>query len=179
MKRHLLTGSCLCKRVKYSVAAELQQFFLCHCEQCRKVTGSAFASNIQAAPAEVKWLAGAEYVKRFDYPGDRLFTKVFCSDCGCHFSTKPARSCLFRRGHSILSQGFFLDTISSGEIDPLGMKPESPHQEARDSWNNLSNSEDMIWLASNVCLATYNLEVADEHWQPTMSAFILLFRSGR
>jgi hypothetical protein len=33
-------------------------------------------------PAEVKWLSGAEYVKRFDYPGDRLFTKVFCSECG-------------------------------------------------------------------------------------------------
>jgi hypothetical protein len=82
MKQHLLTGSCLCKRVKYSVVAELQQFYLCHCEQCRKVTGSAFASNIQSAPAEVKWLAGAEYVKRFDYPGDRLFTKVFCSECG-------------------------------------------------------------------------------------------------
>jgi hypothetical protein len=30
----------------------------------------------------VKWLSGAEYVKRFDYPGDRLFTKVFCSECG-------------------------------------------------------------------------------------------------
>jgi len=82
MNQHLLTGSCLCKRVKYSVAAELQQFYFCHCEQCRKVTGSAFASNIQAAPAEVTWLSGAEYVKRFDYPGDRLFTKVFCSECG-------------------------------------------------------------------------------------------------
>jgi hypothetical protein len=82
MNQHLLTGSCLCKRVKYSVAAELQEFYLCDCEQCRKITGSAFASNIQAAPAEVKWLSGAEYVKRFDYPGDRLFTKVFCSECG-------------------------------------------------------------------------------------------------
>jgi hypothetical protein len=76
MNQHLLTGSCLCNRVKYSVAAELQRFYLCHCEQCRKVTGSAFASNIQSAPAEVKWLSGAEYVKRFDYPGDRFFTKV-------------------------------------------------------------------------------------------------------
>jgi len=82
MNQQLLTGSCLCKRVKYSIAAELQEFYLCHCEQCRKVTGSAFASNIQAAPAEVKWLSGAQYVKRFDYPGDRLFTKVFCSECG-------------------------------------------------------------------------------------------------
>ncbi len=45
-------------------------------------TMSLSASNIQAAPAEVKWLSGAEYVKRFDYPGERLFTKVFCSECG-------------------------------------------------------------------------------------------------
>jgi hypothetical protein len=82
MNQHLLTGSCLCQRVQYSVAAELQEFYFCHCEQWRKVTGSAFASNIQAAPAEVKWLSGAEHVKRFDYPGDRLFTKVFCSECG-------------------------------------------------------------------------------------------------
>ena len=50
MDRHLLAGSCLCKRVKYSVAAELQQFYFCHCEQCRKVTGSAFASNIRLRP---------------------------------------------------------------------------------------------------------------------------------
>ena len=28
-------------------------------------------------------------------------------------------------------------------------------------------------LASNVCLATYNLEVADEHWQLKMSTPIL------
>ena len=114
MSQHLLTGSCLCKRVKYSVAAELQQFYFCHCEQCRKVTGSAFASNIQAAPAEVKWLTGAEYVKRFDYPGDRLFTKVFCS---------------------ILSRAFFLDTISSGETGHLGTKRGFPRQGAKALWN--------------------------------------------
>jgi hypothetical protein len=82
MNQCVLTGSCLCERVKYSIATELQQFYFCHCKQCRKVTGSAFASNIQAKPAEIAWLSGAEYVKYFDYPGDRLFTKVFCSECG-------------------------------------------------------------------------------------------------
>ncbi|MGA7964636.1 MAG: GFA family protein [Gammaproteobacteria bacterium] len=82
MNQRVLTGSCLCKRVKYSIETEPQQFYFCHCEQCRKITGSAFASNILAAPAEVKWLSGEDYVKRFDYQGDRLFTKVFCSECG-------------------------------------------------------------------------------------------------
>jgi hypothetical protein len=47
MNQHLLTGSCLCQRVQYSVAAELQEFYLCHCEQCRKVTRrSRFESSI-------------------------------------------------------------------------------------------------------------------------------------
>src|SRR5262245_44676901 len=42
----------------------------------------AFALNIQAATTEVKWLSDAEYVNRFYYPGDRLFTKVFYAECG-------------------------------------------------------------------------------------------------
>ncbi len=82
MDERPLTGSCLCKRVKYSIEAELEEFYLCHCEQCRKITGSAFASNIQAKPTEIEWLSGAQYVRRFDYPGDRFFTKVFCCECG-------------------------------------------------------------------------------------------------
>jgi hypothetical protein len=77
-----LKGSCLCGRVKYSISTELQTFYFCHCEQCRKITGSAFASNILAKPAEIQWLSGGENINRFDYPGDRSFTKVFCKVCG-------------------------------------------------------------------------------------------------
>ena len=77
-----LKGSCLCGRVKYALSAPLQSFYFCHCEQCRKITGSAFAANILAEPTEVRWLAGIDYVKRFDYPGPRSFTKVFCAECG-------------------------------------------------------------------------------------------------
>jgi len=77
-----LTGGCLCNKVRYSVKAELIQFYFCHCEQCRKITGSAFAANIRANPAKIKWLSGSEFVKRFDYPGVRYFTKVFCTECG-------------------------------------------------------------------------------------------------
>jgi hypothetical protein len=77
-----LNGSCLCGRVKYSISAELKKFYFCHCEQCRKITGSSFASNILASPSEIQWIKGEELVKRFDYPGDRSFTKVFCMECG-------------------------------------------------------------------------------------------------
>ena len=64
------------------MTAETDQFYFCHSEQCRKVTGSAFAANIVAEPADVNWTAGSEHVKRFDYPGPRSFSKVFCLECG-------------------------------------------------------------------------------------------------
>jgi len=82
MHKTELTGSCLCGKVKYAITAELQRFYFCHCEQCRKITGSSFASNILAKPAEIRWLAGKENITRFDYPGERSFTKVFCKECG-------------------------------------------------------------------------------------------------
>ena len=75
-------GGCLCGEIKYSIDSKPQEFYLCHCQQCRKITGSAFASNIQLKLAEVNWLSGEENIKRFDFPGERNFTKVFCSNCG-------------------------------------------------------------------------------------------------
>ncbi|MCB1759737.1 MAG: GFA family protein [Gammaproteobacteria bacterium] len=77
-----LTGSCLCGSVKYRVNTVVHKFYFCHCEQCRKITGSAFASNILTEPSEINWLSGSKKIKRFDYPGEKSYTKVFCSECG-------------------------------------------------------------------------------------------------
>lgn len=77
-----LKGSCLCGQVKYEIDAHLKQFYFCHCEQCRKLTGSAHAANILAQPAKINWLEGAHKIKRYDAPEGREFTHVFCFDCG-------------------------------------------------------------------------------------------------
>ena len=76
-----LSGRCLCGTVQYSATVEVNDFYFCHCKQCRKITGSAFASNILTTPTTVNWITGSESVKRFDDP-KRTFTKVFCSNCG-------------------------------------------------------------------------------------------------
>jgi hypothetical protein len=82
MSSTTLTGSCLCGIVKYSVTTEIEKFYFCHCKQCRKITGSSFASNILAKPSNFTWVSGAGKVKRFDYPGAKAYTKVFCTECG-------------------------------------------------------------------------------------------------
>lgn len=77
---HHLTGSCLCGQAKYSIEAEVRDFYYCHCSQCRKITGSNCAANILVKRVEVAW-TGDEHLRRFDVPG-RSFTKVFCTTCG-------------------------------------------------------------------------------------------------
>src|SRR5262245_23949079 len=75
------SGSCLCGEVRFEIEGEFERFFLCHCEYCRKDTGSAHAANLFSTTATVKWLSGQEKVASFDLPSTR-HSKSFCSVCG-------------------------------------------------------------------------------------------------
>jgi hypothetical protein len=73
-------GSCLCGNVRYEFSGEPFLFNHCHCVQCRKAHGAAFASNLHLKPEQFRWLAGESGVARFESsPGVR---RSFCSVCG-------------------------------------------------------------------------------------------------
>ena len=74
-------GSCLCGTVKFSVENAFSQIYICHCEQCRKITGADRAANAFIEPANLVWISGSEEISRFDFPG-RSFSKAFCTKCG-------------------------------------------------------------------------------------------------
>lgn len=74
-------GSCLCGEVRYEVGGGFEHFYLCHCEHCRKDTGSAHAANLFTSAAELKWLSGEDKVKQFNLPSTR-HSRAFCSICG-------------------------------------------------------------------------------------------------
>lgn len=78
-ERH--SGCCLCGEVRYEVEGDFEYFYLCHCELCRKDTGSAHAANLFTSAAQLQWLAGADKVKHFNLPSTR-HGKSFCSICG-------------------------------------------------------------------------------------------------
>jgi hypothetical protein len=44
---------------------DFEKFYLCHCERCRKDTGSAHAANLFSSTAKLKWLSGQEKSKTF------------------------------------------------------------------------------------------------------------------
>ena len=76
-----ILGSCLCGSVTFAISDSVEQFFFCHCTQCQKSTGSAFAANIFTDPDTIEWLTGIELIQRYDVDG-RIISNVFCSACG-------------------------------------------------------------------------------------------------
>ncbi|HMN44573.1 MAG TPA: GFA family protein [Povalibacter sp.] len=75
------SGACLCGQVRYEFEGEVERFFLCHCEYCRKDTGSAHAANLFVSAGKLKWLTGREKVTEFRLPSTR-HARSFCSICG-------------------------------------------------------------------------------------------------
>jgi hypothetical protein len=82
-------GSCLCGGVRYALDAEIEQFIFCHCQQCRKASGTAFASNAPIAEAKFRLLSGQELLSSFESsPGKQ---RVFCRVCGSPVYSKSVK----------------------------------------------------------------------------------------
>ena len=75
------SGSCLCGEARFEIEGEFESFFLCHCEYCRKDTGSAHAANLFSSSAALKWTSGEESIKEFNLPSTR-HSRCFCGTCG-------------------------------------------------------------------------------------------------
>lgn len=75
------SGSCLCGAVNFEVTGDFERFYLCHCEHCRKDTGSAHAANLFSSTAALQWLRGEDLVRLFNLPGTR-HRHCFCATCG-------------------------------------------------------------------------------------------------
>jgi hypothetical protein len=75
------SGSCLCGAVRFEVEGDFERFYLCHCEYCRKGTGSAHAANLFSSTAKLKWILGEDKATRFNLTATQHI-KCFCSICG-------------------------------------------------------------------------------------------------
>jgi hypothetical protein len=78
----ILEGSCLCGSVAYRVRMPHLQFVHCHCQRCRKATGTGHATNLYVERANFEWVHGEEFTTRFDLPSAASFATTFCRRCG-------------------------------------------------------------------------------------------------
>lgn len=76
----MIQGSCLCGGVRYEYDGEIEEISMCHCSQCRKVTGSAFLPVSRIDAAKFRITAGAELLK--EYRSIPTKVRAFCGNCG-------------------------------------------------------------------------------------------------
>lgn len=76
----MLEGGCLCGAVRYEVHGPLSPAVYCHCRQCRKASGSSFATNSSVAARDFRFVAGEELVGAYESSPGQL--RCFCTRCG-------------------------------------------------------------------------------------------------
>ena len=74
------TGSCLCGAIRFRISSALAPIELCHCQQCRKAQGTAFAANSPIEKSAFHLDSGQSELAEFEStPGKK---RVFCRRCG-------------------------------------------------------------------------------------------------
>lgn len=76
----MMRGSCLCGTIRYEIRGGIIGINYCHCRQCRKASGTAFATNAAVATSEFAIVQGADGLSSIEStPGKKRW---FCSRCG-------------------------------------------------------------------------------------------------
>lgn len=91
------TGSCQCGAVRYEVTQEPMVTVACHCQDCQKLSASAFSISMLIAPDAFHLLQGELSV--FERPAEHGGTAAcyFCPGCGNRvYHDNPERPGLFR-----------------------------------------------------------------------------------
>jgi hypothetical protein len=75
-----LRGSCLCGGVEFEVAQAPETLRYCHCESCKKLSGSIGTVNGRVPSNAIRILEGKELLQTFQ-PAEGS-AKTFCRTCG-------------------------------------------------------------------------------------------------
>src|SRR4051812_45203896 len=73
-------GSCMCGAVRFEIRGELGDFGCCHCNTCRKASGSAFGANAPVDRENFVLASGEIALREYESSPGKL--RVFCSQCG-------------------------------------------------------------------------------------------------
>jgi hypothetical protein len=76
----MLEGGCLCGGVRFTITGKLGPAGYCHCKQCQRASGSAFAANAPVRTRYFAIVAGAELVREYESSPGKY--RAFCGRCG-------------------------------------------------------------------------------------------------
>ncbi|KAF3169978.1 hypothetical protein TWF225_011192 [Orbilia oligospora] len=90
-----ISGGCLCKAVKYSIAFPQgcwppKKNNICHCTQCRKATGALMSHIITVTPSQITWTCEDRSFR--EYSSSNGVFRGFCQTCGSTLSWRNTKT---------------------------------------------------------------------------------------
>lgn len=73
------SGSCLCGGIRYEIHGEIGDIIQCHCQRCRKASGTAYTTNALVKISDFKFIQGEQLLKKFQ--SSATIQRCFCGEC--------------------------------------------------------------------------------------------------
>lgn len=83
------TGRCFCGAISYRVTAEPLTLYACHCTECQRRTGSAFALSMWVRRADLELLAGKPSRYTVTPEGGKTKVATYCANCTARLWGEP------------------------------------------------------------------------------------------
>lgn len=99
-----ITGGCLCGAVRYTAEADAVSATVCHCKDCQKFTGSAFAALVFVAKEALTVTGTLKTFTSIGGSGNPIH-RLFCPECGSSIAEQSSR----RPDAMVLNVGTFDD----------------------------------------------------------------------
>jgi len=84
-----LRGGCQCGAVRYEITKPPLSVYACHCTECQRQSGSAFALSMPVARDSLSVVKGAPKAWRRVQESGRVIACMFCADCGTRLYHNP------------------------------------------------------------------------------------------
>ena len=110
-RKQVFEGSCHCGRVRYRAVAPFGEMTNCHCTDCRKSHGAAFATHIEVPRERFSYVQGEGELHSFQ--AETGLRRYFCRNCGS----------IIWNGSGNPPEAYW---ITAGTLDtPLDRKPDT------------------------------------------------------
>lgn len=141
------TGGCACGAIRYESAAPPLLMWNCHCRDCQRASGSAFAALVYVPTPAFRFLQGEpRYHTAQGLHG--TVQRGFCPACGSPIAVKPDRFPDFRG-------------VSAASLDdPRGVTPLA------DLWTSSAHP----WDVMNPNIPKFEQGPTEEQWQALMTS---------
>jgi hypothetical protein len=87
-----LRGGCQCGAVRFEIGTPPLCVYACHCTECQRQSGSAFALSMPVARDSITVVKGTPKAWRRVHESGRVAACMYCADCGTRLFHNPERN---------------------------------------------------------------------------------------